>query len=178
MASMGLEELLRAAGNSLGDAQGQLLTNVDAPPTTMAIAEATLEMKLTVDSARAGALQVAPISAADARAGTINSAALSSVTMRFVAFGSDAPGQVGVSGSGGATEPTRDPPKPKTPLTRDQALAALRERADVDRLVKAGNPPRIDVVRVEAATGGATWVARARNAQGRVVAVAPYPAKD
>lgn len=180
MASIGFDELLRAAGNSLGDAQAGLMAQVEAPPTTMAIAEAKLEMKLTVDNARAGALQVAPVSAADARAGAINPAALSSVTMRFVAFGNDVPGHVGGSGVDASTVPDRQPPAtgPKGSLTRDQALKALRERADVSRLIQAGNPPRIDAVRVESADGSATWIARARDGQGRIVAVAPFPAKD
>jgi hypothetical protein len=64
MAMVDLNALLHAAGASLGDAQGQLLTGVDASPTVMAIAVATLDMKVTIDGTARSALQVVPVSAA------------------------------------------------------------------------------------------------------------------
>jgi hypothetical protein len=179
MASLGLDALLQAAGASLGDAQGQLMTGINAPPTVMAIAEATLEMKLTVDSAQAGVLRVAPVSAADARTGAIDVGALSSVTMRFVAFGNDVPGQIGTATpapSGGSTTGTPPDRPVKTPLSREDAIAALRARADIARRVAAGERIKFDAVPTGTGEGSA-WIVTARRADGDAVAAAQFAAK-
>lgn len=183
MSDLNLEELMRAAGASLGDAQGRLLTGVDAPPTTMAIAEATLDMKVTIDGAKGGSLQVAPVSAADARNAAINPAALSSVTMRFVAFGNDLPSQTATprnpAPTGGATpgdSPTAPPPT-RRPIDRGAAELALRARPDIAARLNAGE----DIKFASVAVGGdddKRFIVTARAATGGSIAAAVFVAKD
>lgn len=182
MADLSLEELLRAAGASLGDAQGGLLTGIDAAPTTMAIAEATLEMKLTIDSIKGGVLQVAPVTGADARTGAINTAALSSVTMRFVPFGNDVGGQIATPKSGPAAPATPGasvPPRTtRTPVTRDDAETLLRERPDIAKRIAAGEPIRFEAIELDGGATAKSFVVTARDAQGGSIAAAMFAAKD
>lgn len=175
MATVDLNALLHAAGASLGDAQGQLLTGVDAPPTVMAIAEATLDMKVTIDGTARGALQVVPVSAADARAGAINTGALSSVTMRFVAFGNDLPGQIVAATT--VPPPVRSPGTGTAgPRSRGDAISALQARADIARRIAAGERLKFDAIQTGASTDAA-WIVTARAASGAPIAAASFAAK-
>ncbi|MGI4879960.1 MAG: hypothetical protein ACRYG4_21000 [Janthinobacterium lividum] len=177
MAAVDLNALLQAAGASLGDAQGQLLTGVNAPPTMMAIAEATLDMKVTIDGAARGALQVVPVSAADARTGAINVGALSSVSMRFVAFGNDVPGQIASAPAAPAGDPpVRTPGTGTAALTRDAALRAFQARPDIARRIAAGERLKFDAIQAGVA-GDAAWIVTARAASGAPIAVASFAAK-
>lgn len=178
MADLSLDDLMRAAGSSLGLAQDGLLTGIAAAPTAMAIAEATLEMKVTIDAVKGEALQVSPVSGADARAGAINTAALSSVTMRFVPFGNDVPSPIGpTKATPPATGGTVPPRTTRTPVSRADAEATLRLRPDIARRLAAGETVKVETVRVDA-PAGAAWIVTARDARGGAVAAAQFAAKD
>lgn len=172
MAPINLDALMRAAGASLGDAQVGLIGNAPQAPTRMAIAEATLDMMVTVEGTKGEALQVAAVNAALARTGTVNAEALSRVTMRFVAMsdpqGVAAPAQPAASPTkppSGGTSPTQPPPR--RPLTRAEMQAEMLKLTDVSPLLAAGKEVRLDFTAISAER----TLVRALSEQGEVVAV-------
>lgn len=89
MSDPNLLQFLEAAGRSLSGAQGAL-TARSGLDTTLAIADAELEVKTTIQSTPEG-FTMAPVTSADARQGALVAAALSTVKVRFVALADQAP---------------------------------------------------------------------------------------
>lgn len=85
-----LEELGDAAGRSLGTAQRTLTADLPTAPTRMAIAETTLELKVAVSGGSRDGLRLHTIAPEQVRKGTVDTAALSTVTMRFAALAAPA----------------------------------------------------------------------------------------
>ena len=83
-----LKGFLEAAGRSLADAQGALAGDVADIPTAVAIAEAELEVKATMEGAP-GAVVLQPVTSQDARQGAITPGMLSTVRIRYVAVTED-----------------------------------------------------------------------------------------
>jgi hypothetical protein len=127
VAGVSLTDLMKAAGGSLGLAQTTLTEGVAQPPTAMALSEATLEMKVGVDNVSDGSVQLSPVSSEAARSGAINVAALSTVTMRFMAFSAEPIGNI-------ATPTTPTEGTKGGGISREDAIKALSERADIKRL--------------------------------------------
>ncbi|WP_353216170.1 hypothetical protein [Sandarakinorhabdus sp.] len=192
MPTINLDELLRAAGSSLGDAQSQLLGGMPLAPTRMAISEATVDMMVTVEGAKGSVLQVAAVNAVQASAGSINPQALSRVTMRFVAMAETA-GINMAPAAPPAAPPTTQPPKadgptggstgpstrpgdirppvtglvPRKPLTRGQMQAEMHGLPDIAPLLAAGRDVKLDFTPI----GTDRTMARAVSSTGDVLAV-------
>jgi hypothetical protein len=83
-----LAGFLEAAGRSLADAQGALAGDVADIPAAVAISEAELEVKATMEGAP-GAVVLQPVTSADARQGAITPGMLSTVRIRYVAVTED-----------------------------------------------------------------------------------------
>ena len=83
-----LTGFLEAAGRSLAEAQGALAGEVADVPSAVAISEAELEVKATVDRAD-GAVVLQPVTSQDARQGAITPGMLSTVRIRYVAVTED-----------------------------------------------------------------------------------------
>jgi len=91
MAGADLTGFLAAAGGSLADAQGTLTGDLADVPSAVAISEAELEVKATLESGAGGAIALQPVSSEDLSTGKIDSAALSTVRIRYVAVTDAAP---------------------------------------------------------------------------------------
>jgi hypothetical protein len=83
-----LTGFLEAAGRSLADAQGALAGEVADVPAAVAISEAELEVKATVDRSD-GAVVLQPVTSQDARQGAITPGMLSTMRIRYVAVTED-----------------------------------------------------------------------------------------
>jgi hypothetical protein len=83
-----LAGFLEAAGRSLADAQGALAGDVADIPAAVAISEAELEVKATMEGAQ-GSVVLQPVTSADARQGAITPGMLSTVRIRYVAVTED-----------------------------------------------------------------------------------------
>jgi hypothetical protein len=83
-----LSGFLEAAGRSLADAQGALAGDVADIPAAVAISEAELEVKATMEGAQ-GAVVLQPVTSQDARQGAITPGMLSTVRIRYVAVTED-----------------------------------------------------------------------------------------
>ncbi|MFZ4382742.1 MAG: hypothetical protein ACOYO0_12345 [Sandarakinorhabdus sp.] len=188
MPTINLDELLRAAGSSLGDAQSQLLGGMPLAPTRMAISEATVDMMVTVEGAKGSMLQVASVNAVQASAGSINPQALSRVTMRFVAMAEPAGINMAAAAppaaqppksdgpTGGSTGPSTRPGDirppvtgfvPRKPLTRAQMQAEMHGLPDIAPLLAAGRDVKLDFTPI----GTDRTMARAVSSTGDVLAV-------
>lgn len=146
------------AGGSLSTAQQQLGQGVDLS-SSMVMSEAVLEIKAAVGRTASGELTVEPLSTAQL-AGQLNSAAISTVRLNFVATALEAPtGTVAPAPSpGGGSVPPR--------LTREQALAKFQGQADVQRLEKLLGPFEL---RTELVAGTGHWLVLASDPAGRIV---------
>lgn len=111
---------LEAAGRSLADAQGALAGEIVDVPTAVAISEAELEVKATVDRTPGGGILLQPITSQEARQGAVKPELLSTVRIRYVAVTEDT-----VAGPSG--RPTRRP---------RQVIDEVRGRDDVAALDK------------------------------------------
>ena len=172
-----LGELMASIGASLGTAQGQLTEGTALPTTRFAMSEATLELKVAVDQG-SGKIRVATIGADAISKGAIDAAALSTVTMRFVAFGAD---QVRVAPR---PEPERNPAGPETPaepaaptkpprsLSKEEAIKVLAERPDIKAALS-----RDQAIKFEAALQRSrqSWLVTALDAAGRMVGQGEVP---
>ncbi|MCU0892518.1 MAG: hypothetical protein MUE77_12445 [Sandarakinorhabdus sp.] len=165
MPAINLDELLGAAGASLGDAQGRLLDGVPMAPTRMAMSEATLDMMVTVEGAKGKSLQVAAVNAALARAGSVTPEALSRVTMRFVAM-ADPASSLALPPDKPEDDP-QPPPPPRKPLTRDEMRNEMLKLPDIVPLVRDGIDVRLDFT----AIGKERTMVRALSDKGEVLAV-------
>ena len=83
-----LSGFLEAAGRSLAEAQGALAGDVADIPAAVAISEAELEVKATMEGAQ-GAVRLQPVTSEDARQGAITPGMLSTVRIRYVAVTED-----------------------------------------------------------------------------------------
>jgi hypothetical protein len=141
---------LEAAGRSLADAQGGLAGKGLGIPGAVAIAEAELEIKATVEGAATGELALQPVSGKDIREADISPGVLSTVRIRYVAVADDtlvAP----------AEEPSR---------TADTVIGEVRRRKDVAAIAKILGGLEFDAAFVPATK---RWLVTARDQQARVV---------
>ena len=114
-----LRQFLEAAGRSFADAQGALAGEVVDIPTAVAISEAELEVKATLDR-RDGTVVLEPVTGAAARQGGISPGMVSTVRIRYVAVAEDA-----------LAAPSERPAK-----TPDKVVDEVRSRDDIARLDK------------------------------------------
>ena len=144
-----LRQFLESAGRSLAEAQGSLAGEVADIPTAVAISEAELEVKATLER-QDGEVVLQPVSGDAARQGGISPGVVSTVRIRYVAVGEDtlvAPSE----------QPTRTP---------DKVVEEVSSREDVARLDKI-----LGGLRYEAAFVPTTkrWLVTARDPDDRVV---------
>lgn len=145
------------AGGSLSTAQQQLGQGVDLS-STMVMSEAVLEIKTAVSRSASGELVVEPLSTAQL-AGQLNTAAISTVRLNFVATALEAPSAApGTPTTGGGGTPPR--------LTRDQALVKFQAQADIQRLEKLLGPFEL---RTELVSSTGHWLVQASDPAGRIV---------
>jgi hypothetical protein len=108
---------LKAAGQSLGDAQKDLSgTNV---PMGVAISEVELEVKATFEPTESGALSLRPVSSSDTQ--TVGSDTLSTIRVRYVPVAEDEPAA--------SSSPSEGPQR-----TADDVIAEVRRRPDISSL--------------------------------------------
>ena len=148
--SADLGGFLEAAGRSLSDAQGALVGDIVEIPAAIAISEAELEIKGTVDRDPAGKLVLQTISTRTIQRGGITPGLLSTVRIRYVAVAEDtlvAPSQ----------RPTR---------TAGDVIKDVRTRADVAALDKILGGLDYQAVFVPTTQ---RWLVTARDPQARLV---------
>lgn len=104
--SVPLDGFLHEAGKSLTDAQAGLVGPSPDAPLAVAISEAELDVRATVERDALGTMRVRPVSIADARVG-VAPGALSSIRVRYVAVGSS-PGADGPEPRRSAEEVTKE----------------------------------------------------------------------
>lgn len=144
-----LTGFLEAAGRSLADAQVTLSGElIDIPP-AVAISEAELEVKATLDPT-AGRVSVQPVTSRDARERSIAPELLSTIRIRYVAVAED-------TGGTGTDRPTR---------TAEEAIEQVRRRDDVAVLDEILGGLSYDAVFVAAPK---RWLITATDPQDRVV---------
>lgn len=110
-----LSDFMATAGQSLADAQSGLTEGVDTP-SAIAIAEAELEVKATVESDASGKVALQPISSREMREAEISPGLLSTLRVRYVAVTEEIA--------------TGDPPK----RTAEKVIGEVRKREDVAAL--------------------------------------------
>lgn len=147
--SADLTGFLEAAGRSLADAQGALAGEVADVPAAVAISEAELEVKATVD-ASAGALVLQPVTSQDARQGAITPGMLSTVRIRYVAV----------------TEDTLAAPSAQPTLSQDVVIEQVQGREDVAALDKILGGLTYQAVFVPTTQ---RWLVTARDPEQRLV---------
>lgn len=140
-----LNEFLEAAGLSLGQAQRSILGGETRPPQVV-LSEAELEIRAGFRLDDRG-LHIEPVGSEGVVRGALDSSALSTLKVRFVAARSEE----------GPDQPTR---------SRKDVVEAVTARADVKRLSEL-----VGEVRVDAAFVGemGIWTAQVRDAQGTLL---------
>lgn len=168
-AGITLGELSNAAGQSLGEAQQALAGHLPSAPTTMAIADTTLEIKVALSADSGSELKVHTISPDDIRRGAIDPTLLSTVTMRFAA----------VPSAAAAASPVRLSAEADRagvrPIDREEAIRRIAEAVDVKRLANILGPLRFTA---EAVAGGQAFTVSARDGEGRLVRTATISALE
>ncbi len=144
-----LRQFLEAAGRSLADAQGGLAGEVVDIPTAVAISEAELEVKATLDR-RDGSVILQPITGDAARQGGISPGVVSTVRIRYVAVAED----------------TLVAPSERPSQTPEKVVVEVRSREDVARLDKILGGLRYEAVFVPTTK---RWVVTARDPEDRPV---------
>jgi hypothetical protein len=147
-APVDLREFSEAAGASLAGAQGELTGGGTALPSRMAIADAELELKAVIERAPDGKIGIHLIPVADVRSGQVESSALSTIRLRFVAVADER-----LAGD----EPKR---------SAAEAIEEVRSRRDIAGLAGALGELSFDAVRVPEAD---RWLVTARDPEGRLV---------
>jgi hypothetical protein len=145
-----LTGFLEAAGRSLADAQQDLAGEVAQVPTVVAIAEAELEVKATLERVGAGGVALQPVSSGDARQADISPGLLSTVTVRYVM----------------AAEDTLVSPAERPTKTPDKVIAEVKRREELKVLGKILGGLTFD------ATFGAftkRWLVTAKDPEDRLV---------
>jgi hypothetical protein len=145
-----LTGFLQAAGRSLADAQGALAGEVADVPTAVAISDAELEVKATIQRSAAGAVALQPISSGDVVKGGIEAGLLSTVRVRYVAVTEDV----------GALAPVR-------PVqTAERVIDAVKGRSDVAALDKILGGLKYEALFVPERQ---RWLVTAKDPQDRLV---------
>jgi hypothetical protein len=146
--SVPLEGFLSEAGTSLTQAQAGLLGRAgDDTALTVAISEAELDVRATVERGADGRLRVRPVSIDDARHG-VTAAALSSVRVKYVAIG-----DTGAEG-----------PVPQRSAGEVEKEVAARD--DLAKLREILGPLRVSAQFLPAQR---RWLVSARDPSGRMV---------
>jgi hypothetical protein len=140
-----LTGFLEAAGRSLADAQGALSGEVVDVPTAVAISEAELEVKATVDRSAAGVI-LQPVSTAAALKGGITPGVLSTLRIRYVAVTEDT-----------VAAPSRD---------AGTVIGEVQKREDVAALDRILGGLRFEAVFVPTSR---RWLVTARDPEDRLV---------
>ena len=144
-----LTGFLEAAGRSLADAQGALSGELVDLPTAVAISEAELEVKATVDRSAAGVL-LQPVSTAAVLKGGITPGVLSTLRIRYVAV----------------TEDTVAPPSQRPSRDAGSVIGEVQKREDVVALDQILGGLRFEAVFVPATR---RWLVTARDPEARLV---------
>lgn len=144
-----LTGFLEAAGRSLADAQGALSGELVDLPTAVAISEAELEVKATVDRSAAGVV-LQPISTAAMLKGGITPGVLSTLRIRYVAV----------------TEDTVAPPSQRPSRDAGSVIGEVQKRDDVVALDEILGGLRFEAVFVPARR---RWLVTARDPEARLV---------
>lgn len=144
-----LRAFLEEAGRSLAEAQGSLSGTVPDMPSAMAISDAELELKATVERASGGAIALKPVSGQDVIAGKLHAEALSTVRIRYVAVVDDA--------SAPSQRPTR---------TAEDVVGVVKARDDIAALDRIFGGLQFDAVFVAPT---ASWMVTATDPNGRRV---------
>jgi len=150
VAEADLTGFLEAAGRSLADAQGALAGEVVDVPTAVAISEAELEVRATLQRGAEGAIALQPISSADVAKGGIEPGLLSTVRIRYVAVAEDT-----------VVAPSARPVK-----TADDVIAEVKGRPDVAKLDEILGGLTFDTVFVPVSR---RWLVTAKDPQDRLV---------
>ena len=144
-----LRQFLETAGRSLADAQGALAGEVVDIPTAVAISEAELEVKATLDR-RDGSVILQPVTGDAARQGGISPGVVSTVRIRYVAVAED----------------TLAAPSERPRQTPEKVVDEVRSREDVARLDKILGGLTYEAVFVPATK---RWVVTATDQEDRPV---------
>jgi hypothetical protein len=144
-----LKGFLEAAGRSLADAQGALAGEVADIPSAVAISEAELEVKATVDRTE-GTVVLQPVTSQDAREGAITPGMLSTVRIRYVAV----------------TEDTLAAPSARPVRAPETVIAEVSKRDDVVTLDKILGGLTYEAVFVPVTK---RWLVTARDPEQRLV---------
>jgi hypothetical protein len=145
-----LRQFLETAGRSLADAQGALAGEVVDTPTAVAISEAELEVKATLDRKEDGSVILQPVTGDAARQGGISPGVVSTVRIRYVAVAED----------------TLAAPSERPIQTPEKVVDEVRSREDVARLDKILGGLTYEAVFVPATK---RWVVTARDQEDRPV---------
>lgn len=145
-----LTGFLEAAGRSLADAQGALAGELVDVPSAVAISEAELEVKATMDRGAGGVVVLQPVTSQDARQGAITPGMLSTVRIRYVAV----------------TEDTLIAPSQRPARTPATVIDDIRKREDVVALDKILGGLTYEAVFVGPSQ---RWLVTARDPEGRAV---------
>lgn len=144
-----LTGFLEAAGRSLADAQGALSGELVDLPTAVAISEAELEVKATVDRS-AGGVVLQPVSTETALKGGITPGVLSTLRIRYVAVPED----------------TLTPPSLRPVRAPDSVIGEVRKREDVVALDTILGGLTFEAVFVPTTK---RWLVTARDPENRLV---------
>ena len=144
-----LRQFLETAGRSLADAQGALAGEVVDIPTAVAISEAELEVKATLDR-KDGSVILQPVTGDAARQGGISPGVVSTVRIRYVAVAED----------------TLAAPSERPSQTPEKVVDEVRSREDVARLDKIMGGLTYEAVFVPSTK---RWVVTATDQENRPV---------
>ncbi|MGJ3241064.1 MAG: hypothetical protein ACFE0Q_20305 [Anaerolineae bacterium] len=145
-----LQAFLEMAGRSLSNAQSQLGTNTTLK-TDFVLANAELEARVGLQTRDDGGFSVQPISSADMVKSNINSAAISTVRINFIATGAE-------------TSPGETPNAPKR--TKEDVADEILARPDVARMAEIVGPL---IVRTSFEPNYQRWIVVAEDNKGRVI---------
>lgn len=179
-----LGDLMALIGASLGTAQGRLTEGTAMPTTRFAMSDATLELKVAVEQS-GGKVRVATIGSDAISKGGTDAAALSTVTMRFVAFGVNDAAQAAPAPPSGDSKPAKpgapaEPgptpaPGPVRSISKDDAIRALAERPDIRTAVSRDPAITFSASRQR---NRKSWLVTARDKTGKMVGQGEIPLTD
>lgn len=146
----GMKAFLEMAGRSLSGAQGELGAGINLQ-SNFVLANAELEARIGLKQNGNGEINVEPISSADMVKSNINSAAISTLRINFVAAAAEStPGEA-------ANTPKR---------TKKEVADEVLERPDVKRLAEILGP--LKVIPTYEPTNK-RWVVVAEDQRGRII---------
>lgn len=145
-----LQAFLEMAGRSLSNAQSQLGTGTNLK-TDFVLANAELEAKVGLQARADGSFSVQPISSADMVKSNINSAAISTVRINFIATGAE-------------TNPNESSTAPKR--TKEDVANEILARPDVARMAEIIGPL---VVKSSYEPNNQRWIVVAEDEKGRII---------